>query len=252
MKDGRIWVQADLNGAIKTGILDTGSDGTAIDKVLAEELKLTSGRRQSATTVASEMQVVKTDPVSFGLGSASLRADEANIVPLGEHMKGLDFILGFDALQKLPFTIDYANTLLRFGSMPHGMPAPFTISEDIRPTTQLRLAGVGLAALLDTGSRAGVSLPRAWVKANLVGLRLGESSKHLVLGSEVESQRFELDEISVGGISLAKVEAQSVVADEGSFGDQESSWATIGNVTMGMFAQIGVDGRQRAIVFIPR
>lgn len=250
LRDGRIWVEVSLRGATKSGILDTGADGTAIDQGLSEELGLKRGKIQSATSVASDLEVTKTDPIEFGLGKSSLTAEEANILPLSTHIKGLSFILGFDALRKLPFTIDYSKSLLQFGSMPKGVSAQFTLSKDIRPTVELNLAGARIPAMLDTGSAAGIVLPVSWVKKNLTQLALEGPQRRAILGSEYESQRFVLAEVMLGGTHLTKVEAQAVEAEKGSFGDQEDNLATIGNPILGMFEQVGIDGARRMITLV--
>jgi gag-polyprotein putative aspartyl protease len=243
-----MWVQATVNGKNKAGIFDTGADGTAIDSGSAEELGLMAGQKQSATGVAGDIEAFKTDPISFGLGDITLTADEANIVPLSKHVKGLDFILGFDALRSTPFLIDYLKDILEFGTTPNGTPRPFVFEGDIRPTTRLDIVGATLTAMLDTGSGAGIILPQAWVKANLAGLKLGESNERPILGSGYQSQPFELREASLGGVRLVKVAAQAVAAEDGSFGDQESNWATVGNVALGMLARVGIDGNRRLVV----
>ena len=86
-----------MKGATKSGIFDTGADGTAVDQRLSEELGLKRGHTQPATTVSADIGVVKTDPIEFSMGRTSLTADEANILPLSAHIEGLNFILGFDA-----------------------------------------------------------------------------------------------------------------------------------------------------------
>lgn len=247
-----MWVEVSLRGATKSGILDTGADGTAIDQGLAEELGLKRGQAQSATLIAGEIEVAKTDPITFGLGNALLTADEANILPLSNHFKGLSFILGFDALGKMPFTIDYSKGLLQFGSMPEGISVHFVLGKDIRPTTELRVAGALIAAVLDTGSGVGISFPVSWVRKNLAWLPLGEPQSRAILGSEYESQKFVLEEILLGGTSLTRVVAQSVAAEEGSFGDQEDNLAEIGNPILRMFEQVGIDGGRRMITFVRR
>ena len=252
LRDNRIWVEVNLKGATKFGILDTGADGTAVDQGLSEELGLKRGKIQSATSVAGNLEVTKTDPIEFGLGTMSLTADEANILPLSTNIKELSFVLGFDALKKTPFTIDYSKNLLQFGSVPEGISVQFMLDKDTRPTTELKVAGAAVAAMLDTGSAAGIIFPVSWVKKNLAELALGEPQKRAILGSEYESQKFILKEVLLGGTSLPKVEAQAVAAEEGSFGDQEDNLATIGNPVLRMFRQVGIDGERKVITFVRR
>jgi hypothetical protein len=226
-------------------MLDTGSDGTAIDQEVAEVLGLGHGKTQAATSVAGNLEVTKTDPIDFTLGKSSLTADEANILPLDTHIKGLNFILGFDALKKTPFTIDYLRSVLRFGSLPEGIRVQFAHGKDIRPTAELKVAGVTIAAMLDTGSAAGIMFPVAWVRENLANLALGAPQKRTILGSQYESQKFILKEVLLGGASLFEVGAQAVATEEGSFGDL----ATVGNPILEKFKQIGIDGERRVISF---
>lgn len=241
-----------MKGATKSGIFDTGADGTAIDQGLSEELGLKRGHTQPATTVSADIGVVKTDPIEFSMGRTSLTADEANILPLSAHIEGLNFILGFDALRKVPFTIDYSKGLLRFGSMPEGVSAQFVLGKDIRPTTELKVAGASIAAMLDTGAAGGISFRASWVKKNLAKLRLEEPQKRVILGSGYESRKFTLERVLLGGTRLTKVEAEAVAAEKGAFGDQEESLAEIGNAVLKMFEQVGIDGERRVVTFVRR
>ena len=252
LRGGRIWVEATLRGVRKSGIFDTGADGTAIDQELSEGLGLKRGHTQAATTVSADIGVVKTDPVEFGLGRTSLTADEANILPLSTHIQGLDFILGFDALKKVPFTIDYSKGFLRFGSVPEGVRMPFALDKDIRPTTELKVAGASITAMLDTGAAGGISFRVSWVKKNLAKLRLEEPQKRVILGSEYESRKFILEEVLLGGATLTKVEAEAVAAEEGAFGDQDESLVEVGNTVLKLFEQVGIDGERRMTTSVHR
>ncbi len=249
LREGRIWVDSVVNGALKAGILDTGADGTGIDEALAKELGLRRGKDQTATITAGKIVVAKTDPIVFGLGNGTLTAEDANILQLSTHFKALDFILGFDALRKVPFSIDYRESLLHFGSMPKGVAAQFVVDKDIRPTAELSVAGARIPAILDTGSGTGITFPDSWARKNIAGFPLADPQRRTILGNAYISQRFVLDDLSLAGIRFAAVDGQAIAAEKGTFGDQVPDLAEIGNPVLRMFGEIGIDGERRTIAF---
>lgn len=251
LRDGRVWVEARVSGHSLWGIFDTGSDGTAIDSDFAQSIGLSSQGWKSGTTVAGDVEVEGVGTVEFDISGTVLSTSEANALPLSKQLKGLEFILGFDALKNSPFVIWPEKRRVVFGSFEDTGGFAFALDGDIRPTATMEILGASSYAFLDTGSAQGISLPRRWVNdhAERLGIstRAGESKK--ILDSKYESLKFTLEEMTLGNSTLTNVPAEAVESEKGSFAEQSSFWGNVGNVVLQRFESIAIDGRKRSLAF---
>ena len=236
-----------IQGEAVWAIFDTGADGTGLDTKLAERLGLRGKGQERGSTVAGEVEMARAGPIEIAIGTRKLPAAEVMLVPLAAQMPDLEAILGFDVLRDMPFTLDYARRRIVLDALPPGQGFPFVLDGDIRPTTELETLGGRFEAHLDTGSSRGVSLPVEWVKANAPDILKGETHRD-ILGDVVSARPFTLGKVRLGGVELEEVSGEAVSAEGGSFADQQTRWANVGNEVLGRF-RLGIDGRERRSIF---
>lgn len=248
LKGDMVWIVAHVNGHELNGILDSDSDETFLDSGTAEQLGL---RKQNVQSRAISGGVEKTKPesISFDLGPSTLVASRPSIMPIANQFPGMDFILGFDALGKTPFTVDYSKNMIRLGTVPSGLKVPFPSGRDV-PGTEIKFSGVNVNGVVDTGAPAGLDLPFAWVKSRLPSTRFEQAIERKDLGPKFEALPFLLDEVVIGGVTLSNVKAATIRRRAYPLQDQGDNWATVGNLLLTRFKQVGIDGPGRNCVFV--
>jgi predicted aspartyl protease len=248
----RVWVRARVMQREAFGILDTGADGTAIDSVFASKVGLETKGMEKGTVEADELELTKAGPASFDLGPAKLEAEGVYVVPLASRVPGL-VIIGFDTMRKVPFTLDYSSKTLELGPR-KGREVPFALEKDLRPSVPAEILGERFSGVLDTGSGTGISLPLQWVEKNASRLKvdLGPRSERTLLGEgKLRSRGFVLGRLILAEIALEDVKAEGVESEKGSASDQETNWASVGNLVLGKLGWVGFDGRRRRMVLPP-
>jgi hypothetical protein len=235
-----VWVGARVKGHDINGILDSDSDQTFVDTETAERLGLQNRKTQS--TPVSE-------GVSFDLGPSTLIAPKPTILPIRNQIPGMDFILGFDAIGKTPFTVDYSESVIRLGTLPQGRRVPFLAGRDV-PSTRVSFSNLDLDAVVDTGAPAGLDIPFPWVKSKLPSVQFEQPVGRKDLGPRYEALPFTINEALIGETKLSNVKAAAVRRKDNPLENQGDNSATIGNHVLSRFAQIGIDGLNRNCVFV--
>jgi len=235
-----VWVGARVKGHDVNGILDSDSDQTFVDTETAERLGLQNRKTQSAPV---------SEGVSFDMGPSVLISPSPTILPIRNQILGMDFILGFDAIGKTPFTVDYSESVIRLGTLPQGRKVPFLSGRNV-PSTRVRFSNLEVNAVVDTGAPAGLDIPFPWIKSNLPSVQFEQSAERKNLGSKYEALPFMINDVLVGGAKLSKVKAAAIRRKDNPLENQGDNWATIGNLVLSRFAQIGIDGLNRNCVFV--
>lgn len=248
LEDGMVWVGARVKGHDISGTLDSDSDQTFIDTQTAEKLGLENREARSAP-VWDMPGEDEHDGVSFELGPSALKARRPTILPIRNQIPGMDFILGFDAIGKIPFTVDYSRSLIRLGTLPHGQRVPFLPGKDV-PSTTVRFSDLDVNAVVDTGAPAGLDIPFPLVKSILASVQFEQPVGRKDLGPRYEALPFTINELFIGGARLSNVKAAAVRRKDNPLENQGDNWATIGNNVLSRFAQIGIDGLNRNCVFV--
>jgi len=211
LKDGMVWVGARVKGHEINGILDSDSGQTFVDTETAERLGLQNRKTQSAPV---------SEGVSFDLGPSTLISPSPTILPIRNQILGMDFILGFDALGKTPFAVDYSRSMIRLGTLPQEHKVPFLSGRDV-PSTRVSFSNLDLDAVVDTGAPAGLDIPFPWVKSSLPSVRFEQSVERKDLGPKYEALPFMINEVLVGGAKLSKVKAAAVRRKDNPLENQE-------------------------------
>lgn len=248
LEDGMVWVGARVKGHDISGILDSDSDQTFIDTQTAERLGLQNREARSAP-VWDMPGESEHDGVSFELGPSTLTARKPTILPIRNQIPGMDFILGFDAIGKIPFTVDYSKSIIRLGTLPHGHRVSFLPGRDV-PSTTVRFSNLDVNALVDTGAPAGLDIPFPWVTSSLPSVQFEQPAGRKDLGPRYEALPFKINELIVGGAKISNVQAAAVRRKDNPLENQGDNWGTIGNNILSRFAQIGIDGPNRNCVFV--
>src|SRR6267143_601342 len=244
LKNGMVWVRAVVEGHQLSGVLDSDSDETFLDTQTAEHLGL---NRQNDQHSPSGIEKTKTESLLFDLGPSKLVASRPSLFPIGKQFPGMAFILGFDALGSMSFTVDYSKNMIDLGTLPKGRRVPFRSGRNV-PSTQIIFSGTTIDAVVDTGAPAGLDLPFPWVKFHLPSVEFQEAVERKDLGPKYEALPFQLNEIQIGGTRLSSVKAEAIRRKDNPL-DQGDGWATIGNNLLQRFAQLGIDGPGRTCVF---
>ena len=248
LKSDMVWISAHVNGHQLNGILDSDSDETFLDTQTAGRLGL---QRQSEQprTVSPEVEKTRPNAITFSLGPSTLVASRPSVLPIANHFPGMDFILGFDALGKTPFTVDYSKNMIRLGTVPSGLKVPFPNGRDV-PGTEIKFSNVNVNGVVDTSAPAGLDLPFAWVKSRFPSIRFQQTTERKDLGPKYEALPFLLHAVVIGGVTLSNVKADAIRRKADPLQDQADNWATIGNRLLTRFEQVGIDGPGRNCVFV--
>ena len=248
LPEGMVWVGARVRGYEISGIIDSDSDQTFIDVDTAKKLGL-ENRKAGSPPVSGEPGEGDRDGVSFDLGASTLVARRPTILPIRDNLPGMDFILGFDAIGKVPFTVDYSRNLIRLGILPEGRRIAFLPGRNV-PSTTVRFSDLDVNAVVDTGAPASLDIPFPWVKSNLPSVQFGRPVERKDLGPRDEALPFMIEELLVGGARLSNVKAAAVRRKDNPLENQGDNWATVGNNILSKFAQVGIDGPDRNCVFV--
>jgi len=95
-----------------------------------------------------------------------------------------------------------------------------------------------------------LDLPFAWVKSRFPSIRFQQAVERKDLGPKYEALPFLLNEVAIGGVTLSNVKADAILRKADPPQDQGDNWATIGNVLLTRFEQVGIDGPGRSCVFV--
>jgi hypothetical protein len=247
LEDGMVWVGARVKGHDVSGILDSDSDKTFIDTQTAEKLGLQNPKARSASVSGEPGE--SEHGVSFDLGPSVLLAPRPTILPIRNQIPGMDFILGFDAIGKTPFTVDYSKSVIRLGTLPQGRRVPFLSGRDV-PSTRVSFSNIDLNSVVDTGAPAGLDIPFPWIKSMLPSVQFEQPVGRKDLGPRYEALPFMINELLVGVAKLSNVKAAAVRRKDNPLENRGDNWATIGNLILSRFAQIGIDGPNRNCVFV--
>jgi hypothetical protein len=248
LKDDMVWIRAHVHGHDLDGILDSDSDETFLDTQSADRLGLQK-RTEHPGPVSPGIE--KTASVTFDLGSSALVSPRLNILSIKNQFPDMDFILGFDALGKTPFTVDYTKEVIRLGTVPTGLRVPFARGRDV-PSTEIKFSGITVNGVVDTGAPAGLDLPFTWVNSKLPSTQFLQTRERKDLGPRFEALPFIVDEAIIGRVTLSTVKAEAIRRKSDPLKDHGDNWATIGNLLLKRFEQVGIDGPHRNCVFVAR
>ena len=249
LKEYMVWISANVNGHQLSGILDSDSDETYLDDKTGQRLTSIKPREHFGNVPGDAVEDIQSMPVSFDLGpSTVLTSQKPKIIEIENRYPGMHFILGFDAIGKTPFTLDYSKNLIQLGTIPQGPTVAFPSKSEL-PSLSIKISNIQVNSVVDTGSPAGLDLPFGWVKSNLPAARFQEAVGRRDLGPRFAAHPFSLREIQIGSVKLSNVKAEAI-QDKTHPRGQPDEWATIGNRILSGFAQVGIDGPGRKCVFI--
>lgn len=191
LRSGHPVVQVSIDGAApRRFVIDTAASSTTIlprlradmpglvAKPSAEPLDGAAGSVEVETTIVGQLQT----------GGHMLRSPELMLLPPGPSDRlGADGILGADIIADFAVEMDMPGRRWRMtprleAAMLDGLPAsaPFTLDDQRAPRLTIRINGVEMPAILDTGARGTVV---NWAAARAIGL--SPDSPGLVRASDI-------------------------------------------------------------------
>lgn len=230
---GLLLARGSINGEpVGYFIVDTGSNGTLINKPVAERLNLTMSKVSSVKGLADQ-QVVNCYKVdSMHLGSVRLETKSVAAVDLSrlerQLRRRLAGVVGITAFDSSPFTLDCSTGELvihdrsSFEQWREGR-GPGESYREVRglPLLSMHLQdGTHVDMLLDTGAAHPLTLPAdsrvRWPKM-FEGARVAQSGHSYGLSGKVKRQRTVIREVTLLGEQHARlaVDLEDVPADLG-------------------------------------
>jgi predicted aspartyl protease len=208
-----------LAGAPVTGLLDSGAEVSAVDRALAMRLGLhgaplpiiafgLSGRPELGQAATLTVR-------AGGLSLGGVRAAQLDLSSIGAPADiAFSVILGQNALAAVATDIDFPHQRLAF-HLPQGYrPPPGAVAADTRLSrgrllARIRIAGVPLEVVVDTGASATLALARDVAEA--AGLLRGQTihqGSSITLGGTGPGQMVEMRDLEFAGAQFARTWVQ--------------------------------------------
>ncbi len=241
--------------------LDTGAGANCVSKRLAKELALPVVGEVVATGLGGSTSVEYRQVAALDVGEVRLGEHVVVILDLDPIEKAIGTpiggILGYDFLSRVTFTLDYgAETLAlsapgSFVPDPAGREVALVVNKNtpvLPGMVEDRWSGW---FRVDSGSGGFVDLHGPFARAhNLLAGRETVSEKAMGVGGKQRVERTTLSAFTLAGERFTDVEAGFVMAEEGSFADEDVA-GTIGGQLLKRVVATFDYGRERAF-FAPR
>lgn len=187
-------------------LLDTGASNTAIDRRVAERLRLHGQPAKAINfdkTVALEWTEVQ--EMTFGPERTSnvrvMIEDLRYLHSTGLHVDG---VIGLDQLRRQSFLVDYARERVVFGPAATGGMHGVPVRADAKSVTvEVELDGRPVWMVADTGAR-GIMLYEDTLKDLLANYRVEGRSGAVSLGGPLESRIAIVPRLRLGGQNLER------------------------------------------------
>lgn len=240
-------VEARVNGAKLTLLVDTGFDVTVIDAGVAERLGL---KGEEATLVPQPGGAVATGvlpPIELALGGARFDIDSAQAMPLAGLFGSMglpgDGILGHDVLSQAIFDFDYPAGRFRiWRSVPASLAEAQAIPVEIVNSEAFVEASLLVAGRepivgrfkLDTGSTDVAGLNRNFGTANgILGLPGSRSLRGIAAGGATEGEILRIRGFDLAGLTVERP-VIGITTDSAGFEDRADA-GTIGGGVLTRF-----------------
>lgn len=243
-EDNRIFVKCTIDGQGPFAfVVDTGSDGTTIDRAVAQRLQLhtkpagsTGGAGNHA--VSFSMAVIG----SIDIGAAHAENQKATVLDLSQIRKGiglpsLDGIVGYSILKHYAVEVDMDRHVLTLSRTPLHVPegaraVPFTLASSFIFVPG-RIAGDSGTILIDTGDRSSLTLFGPFAAKHQIYGRFGGVQNALTgfgVGGPVFGDVFSLPQFDILGARLTNVTTRASRQTGGFFASNAASGSIGGGV----------------------
>jgi predicted aspartyl protease len=228
LRDGHLYVSAQVDGHAYTFLVDTGAQNIVLDKHVASDLHLPGfgDFEASGAKRTGGLQIVTVD--SFAIGSGTLRNLVVATIDLHGSTAGafaIDGILGYPFFASALVKIDMAGRAMTFGApgsfAPEGERLPVDVDRSI-PEVRFRLNGsVDAPFIVDTGNAADVLLYKPFVERHAGIVAYSSTTRNSYgIGGAAESYRTALDEIDIGSSPIYRADTDVMQATSGAFADR--------------------------------
>lgn len=250
-------------GRLLTVLLDTGTDPSAIDLRLAQQLDLRLGDFGFGHGAASDgVPFTETILPWLRLGDLTIRDLFMLAVDLSTAPFKIDIVLGYNVLRHIVFHVEYTGFILRLSHPDLGIPAvstsgallPFTFFEHFPALTNVLVCNTFSLPLvtIDTGSNGGLTLSPDLAAA--LETQPGTPADSPVQGAGFFSGKFEvqrgyIETLSFGPFTFHNVELETVHANAGDL--HRPGRANIGNRLLSRFATLTLDYERQLCAFEP-
>jgi hypothetical protein len=229
----RIYIPAKVNGQDVEVLLDSGADGTVLDKAFAESV----GRKQIGSGVArgsgGEQEQGYARDITISIGNMSLDLPSVGVTDLasvGQRIGiPLPVVLGQDVFLQSIVDIDPASLTINFLDPATFTPPPGAIELPLEPLGSLRVVPVSVEGLpdapmiFDLGNGGYMSLtPAYWQKHNLLAGRKSSTRSSGAVGGEHINRVATLRTIRFAGITFHDVPAEFTAPNIETNSDREA------------------------------
>lgn len=196
-------------------LFDTGADGMAITKQLADEIGLTTDRQNEASIVGTSRNISISSNNTVHLDTLSITRQN---IAIFEDMGDKDGIIGLNLAKEYIVKVDFTKSQLLLYSMGDYTPSheeivvPITVPEGIvQIPSQLDLTGkktIDANFVLDTGAGFHVVAFSPFVRKNrllLSGFKYDSQSSMISLGHSTQVYHGKASHFTFGGINIANM-----------------------------------------------
>jgi hypothetical protein len=246
-QNGRLFVQAKVNGFATEALLDSAAEASLIDPRLAAAAHLPEGQEITVRGSGGEAKARIVEGVTIELLGQKVPAEAVIVADLGEISQRLvkrptQAIIGREAFDALRFVIDIkGGTITLATAAPEGAKLPLTAHAGVE-SIPVTVGATPALAEFDLGNGSEVLVSRAF--AQKVGLKLSGKKAGGGFGGEVVRDTTVLPSLIVAGVQYRDVPA--AVDDQPTAGE-----LNIGTSILKDFI-ITTDFKQRAIWLAPR
>ena len=253
----RLTVEVGVNG---TGpyrfVVDSGADTSVIGTRLASALALPAGRPALLNSVTDSSMVEQVLVSSLQLGPSAFH--DLELPRLDEHDIGATGMIGLDALVEQRLMLDFEKRRISVDDAsrpPLRMDGEIVVVARLRRgqliLTQVRANGLGLEAVIDTGSE--ITIGNKALRDRIFGRRGAKLQKVEVIGVTGKAATLEMaviNELRIGGIILTNVPiAFADVPPFEVFDLHQRPALLLGTDMMENFRRISLDFRARKVRF---
>jgi hypothetical protein len=210
--NGRLFIQAKINGVATEALLDSGAEASLFDPALAAEAHFPAGEKVTMKGSGGEQAVTVVSNVKIEALGRTIPAAEVVVMDMTDLSTRLikrptRAIVGREIFDAGPIRIDLAKSdvqALDAGATPRGVKVPLTGHNGIE-TVPVILGAEPAQAVLDFGNGTGVMIGKELagkMKLKVIGKMKGGG-----IGGEIERDVVKLPALTLAGKTFHNVEA---------------------------------------------
>lgn len=245
--NGRLFVEAKVNGVATEGLLDSAAEASVIDPKLATQTHLPAGQEITIKGSGGEAKARIVEGVTIEMLGQTVQPEAivvSDLADLSERLirRPTRAIIGREVFDAMRLAIDIeGGSISLAGDAPQGVKLPLTTHAGVE-AIPVQVGDVEAQAEFDLGNGSDVLVSRAF--AQKAGLQLTGTKAGGGIGGEVTRETTVLPELTVAGVTFRNVPA--AIDDQ-----PNANELNIGTSILREFV-ITTDFKRRAVWLLPR